>query len=136
MYQIIQMNMIREEVQFCNPNGEVVFTVPVTINVDEKACRFEQAYERIGLAQLKIKKEGNSEADLAAYGKTILDFFAEIFGTENTQKILEFYKDNYTEMVADIIGFVENEIKPKVAAAQEAKKQKLLAVKKSERWRR
>ena len=136
MYRIIQMNIIREDVEFCYPDGTVALTVPVSINVDEKACRFEQAYERIGIAQLKIKKTDNSEADLAAYGKTILDLFVEIFGEEGTQKIMDFYKDNYTEMVADIIGFVENEIKPKVKAAQEAKKEKLLAVKKSDRWRR
>lgn len=131
MYQIIQRNRIREDIQFCNANGDVVFNIPVDINVDKQAGRLDKAYERIGIAQLKIKPQDNSEADLKEYGEAILGLFIEIFGEESTKTLLQFYDDNYAEMLGDVFLFIENEIKPKVRAAQEARKTQLVETRKA-----
>ena len=126
MYQVTRKNRIRESVQLCHADGTVAETIEVDLNVDEVANRANKAYEMLGMAQLELQKDGNTEKLLEAYGNAVIAVFNVIFGADGASRIIAFYEGNYTEMLLDLFPFINNEIMPKIRAATAARKEQLI----------
>lgn len=126
MYQVTRKNRIKEQLQLCHADGTVALTADVDLNVDMIANRVSKAYETLGMAQLALQEAPNDGAAMEAYGNAVISVFNVIFGEENTLKIVEFYENNWTEMLLDLFPFINNEIMPKIREASADRKAQLL----------
>lgn len=126
MYQITRKNKIKETLQLCHANGDVACEIDVDLNVDEIAGRVNKAREALAMAQNALREDQGSADLLDAYGNAVLALFQVLFTEEGARKIVEFYEGNYSEMLLDVFPFINNEIMPKIQAASEDRKAKLL----------
>lgn len=126
MYTITRKNRIKEELQLCHADGTVACILEVDLNVDEIANRVNKAYETLGMAQNALQKAPTDPKTMEAYGQAVAAVFAVIFGEDGAQKILEFYENNYTEMLLDIFPFINDEIMPKIKEASEQRRTQLV----------
>ena len=127
MYQVTRKNRIKEQLQLCHADGTIALMVDVDLNVDVIAQRVSKAYETLGMAQNALQDDPQNPATMEAYGNAVIAVFDVIFGEENTQKIVTFYENNWTEMLLDLFPFINNEIMPKIQEASEARREQLLA---------
>lgn len=128
MYQIQRKNRIKEQLQLCHANGDIACTLDVDINVDRMTAQISKAYDQLGKAQNELMKDRNSEKLVEEYGKAVVLVLTAIFGEDGCKKILDFYEDNYTECLLDILPFVSGEIMPKIREASKARKEQLQAL--------
>ncbi len=128
MYQIQRKNRIKEQLQLCHANGEIACTLDVDINVDRMTAQISKAYDQLGKAQNELMKDRTSEKLIEEYGKSVVLVLTAIFGEDGCKKILDFYEDNYTECLLDILPFVSGEIMPKIREASKARKEQLQAL--------
>lgn len=127
MYQITRKNRIKETLQLCHANGDVAVELEVDLNVDEIAGHANKAYEALGMAQLALQKDQNSQKAMEAYGDAVIAVLDVIFGEEGTKQIAEFYEGHYSEMLLDLFPFINGEIMPKIRAASADRKAQLMA---------
>ena len=125
MYTITRKNRIKEQLQLCHADGTPALTVDVDLNVDEIAARVNKAYEVLGSAQIDLQEDPKSAKAQEAYGKAVLAMFDVIFGEANTGALIQFYENNFTEMLLDVFPFINDEIMPKIREASAARKQQL-----------
>lgn len=128
MYQIKRKNRIKEQLQLCHANGDIACTLDVDINVDRMTAQISKAYDQLGRAQNELMKDRTSEKLIEEYGKAVVLVLTAIFGEDGCKKILDFYEDNYTECLLDILPFVSGEIMPKIREASQARKEQLEAL--------
>ena len=128
MYQIQRKNRIKEQLQLCHANGDIACTLDVDINVDRMTAQISKAYDQLGKAQNELMKDRNSDKLIEEYGKAVVLVLTAIFGEDGCKKILDFYEDNYTECLLDILPFVSGEIMPKIREASQARKEQLEAL--------
>jgi hypothetical protein len=128
VYQITRKNRIKEQLQLCHANGDVACTLDVDINVDRMTAKISDAYDQLGRVQNELMKDQTSEKLIEEYGKAVALVLTAIFGDEGCAKILDFYEDNYTECLIDILPFVSDEIMPKIREASKARKVQLQAL--------
>ena len=128
MYQIQRKNRIKEQLQLCHANGDIACTLDVDINVDRMTAQISKAYDQLGKAQNELMKDRTSDKLIEEYGKAVVLVLTAIFGEDGCKKILDFYEDNYTECLLDILPFVSGEIMPKIRDASQARKEQLEAL--------
>lgn len=128
MYQIKRKNRIKEQLQLVHANGDIACTLDVDINVDRMTAQISKAYDQLGRAQNELMKDRTSEKLIEEYGKAVVLVLTAIFGEDGCKKILDFYEDNYTECLLDILPFVSGEIMPKIREASQARKEQLEAL--------
>lgn len=128
MYQIQRKNRIKEQLQLCHANGDIACTLDVDINVDRMTAQISKAYDQLGKAQNELMKDRTSDKLIEEYGKAVVLVLTAIFGEDGCKKILDFYEDNYTECLLDILPFVSGEIMPKIREASQARKEQLEAL--------
>lgn len=127
MYTVTRKNRIKEQLQLCHADGTVALVAEVDLNVDLIAARVNKAYETLGMAQLELQKAPHDEKALEAYGNAVIAVFTVIFGEAQTKSIVEFYENNWSEMLLDLFPFINNEIMPKIREASADRKAQLLA---------
>lgn len=127
MYQITRKNRIKETLQLCHANGDVAVELEVDLNVDDIAGRVNKAYEALGMAQLALQKDQNSQKAMEAYGAAVIAVLDVIFGEDGSKQIVEFYEGRYSEMLLDLFPFINGEIMPKIRAASADRKAQLMA---------
>lgn len=128
MYQIKRKNRIKEQLQLVHANGDIACTLDVDINVDRMTAQISKAYDQLGRAQNELMNDRTSEKLIEEYGKAVVLVLTAIFGEDGCKKILDFYEDNYTECLLDILPFVSGEIMPKIREASQARKEQLEAL--------
>lgn len=125
MYQVTRKNRIKETLQLCHPDGTVAEEINVDLNVDVIAGRMNKAYEALGMAQNALEADSTPEM-MEQYGKAVMAVFDVIFGEDGCRRIVQFYENNYTEMLLDLFPFINDEIMPKIREASEDRKQQLV----------
>lgn len=98
----IQTSVIKDTLELTNNHGEIVKTLPFSINVTKLASEVQK--KRLELAQ--------HTDDLEATGRTTVELFALLFGADNTNELLDFYENDYATMIADIVPYVVEYIMP------------------------
>lgn len=125
-YTVTRKNRIKEQLQLCHADGTVALVCDVDLNVDVIANRVSKAYETLAMAQNTLQESPRDARAMEAYGNAVIAVFDIIFGEENTQKIVEFYENNWSEMLLGLFPFINNEIMPKIQEASDERKAQLL----------
>lgn len=116
---------IHETLQLLNEEGTQELTVVVDLDIDQIAARVNKSYEKIGMLQNDLKKNPRDTRTMEAFGQAILEIFKIIFGDDQAMKVLEFYDENYTEMLVDLFPFINEEIMPQVKEASRQRAEQL-----------
>jgi hypothetical protein len=85
----------------------------------------------MSIAQAELKKNPGA---VEAYGKAVIAFMGTIFGDDQTAELLTIYENDYTQLLLDIVPFIQDEIMPALKAMSETTKERMLsAVKQTKR---
>lgn len=107
----------------------------IGVNLDAGAiqARFTKGYNELLRAQSALNGATSDTLEavsdkLEQYGNAVVGVLQVIFGEENTQKILAFYENNYSEMFMQIYPFISEVIIPKISEASKRKAEELKAL--------
>ena len=123
-YQAKRAYILTEDIELMNKDNEVEKVLHVKFDADRMAREFNTARNGIIRAQKEVK-EGKATDAYTAFGNAAIEMFKVVFGEENTLAILEFYENNYFEMVSELMPFITDVAEPAVQQAIDAKKQQL-----------
>ena len=115
MYQVVR-NHVVEDLQLKDGDKELI--LHVDLSVDRILQQYGAAAKALAEAQRDLQK-GVTEDKVEALGRAILGIFELIFGVEQAGKIVEFYDESYTEMLADVAPFINDVVAPKINEAQQ-----------------
>lgn len=99
----IKSSVVRNKIEIENSAGEVLLSLPYTINIAKTASAVTK--KQVEMAQA-------SSDNPEQIGKSFIDLLTIIFGEENTSALLEFYEDDYLTMVTDLTPLLVDEIFP------------------------
>jgi hypothetical protein len=117
MYQITR-NHIVEDLKVTDTGTGEELVLHVDLSVDQVMQRYIQAAEAFAKARNNANK-GLTEERVEKLGEAILNLFVVIFGQEQAQKLVDFYGESYTEMLADVVPFINDVVAPKINEAQQ-----------------
>jgi hypothetical protein len=117
MYQITR-NHIVEDLKVTDTGTGEELVLHVDLSVDQVMQRYIQAAEAFAKARNNANK-GLTEERVEKLGEAILNLFVVIFGQEQAQKLVDFYGESYTEMLADVVPFINEVVAPKINEAQQ-----------------
>ena len=123
-YQIKKSSRITEELELLGEDGSIEKTINVDINTDRIAGGYRKAEIDLLNAQRNVKKGESSEA-LENYGKAVIGLFRLIFGDENTNIMLDFFDGKYTDMLIQVMPFINDVVKPAISASVAAQKSRI-----------
>ena len=75
-----------------------------------------------------IRLETAGSKDAEALGRAIVDTFAVFFGEEGTAKILEFYEDDYMDMMRDVFPYVQTFLLPKLEEESAKRRENMIDI--------
>lgn len=128
MYTIQRKNKhIHEELELLSIDGKEKMNVTVDLDIDQIAARMAKAYEMMGMLQNELKKDPKNPATMEAFGQAVIEIFKIIFGEDQAGDILEWYENDYTEMLVDLFPFINDQIMPKVKEASRQRREQLEA---------
>lgn len=132
MYKITKgANRLERDLEISDKSGNQIAVFHVSITMREMETRVAKAYEQMSIAQSELKKNPGA---VEAYGKAVIAFFETIFGDDQTAELLAIYENDYTQMLLDIVPFIQDEIMPALKAMSETTKERMLsAVKQTKR---
>lgn len=114
----VKSSVIEEVIEIENYKGETVVSIPFRVNL-------AAAYDDIVSKRREYVASLESN-DLEIIGRATIDLFVSVFGEEVTDKLLEYYVDDYTAMITDLTPYFLDIIFPAV----ETQREKVLAMKK------
>lgn len=131
MYKITKgANRLERDLEISDKSGNQIAVFHVSITMREMETRVAKAYEQMSIAQAELKKNPGA---VETYGKAVIAFFETIFG-DQTAELLTIYENDYTQMLLDIVPFIQDEIMPALKAMSETTKERMLsAVKQTKR---
>ena len=109
MFELKRQGRIKEQLKV----GDDVLTIE--IDTGRIMSDYRKAQDKLALAQQKAQS-GNQEA-LAQFGEAIVDLMVLLFGEENAVTIIDFYDQNYPEMLLEVMPFIQQVIQPKLEEA-------------------
>ncbi len=120
-YQIKRQARITEDLELLGKDGEVLHTLPVDVNIDSIMREYRACEVEIAKAEQAVKwKEENAVEQL---GSAIIHMYTVIFGETQTDIILAFFEKDYSEMMVQIMPFINDVITPTIV--KYAKQRKL-----------
>lgn len=114
MYEI-KRNRVVEDLRITD--NDRVLDLHVDLSVDQILKRYLVAAGAFARARNEVNK-GLTEERVQKLGETILALFLVIFGDDQAHKLVDFYGENYSEMLADVVPFINDVVAPKVNEAQ------------------
>lgn len=130
MYKITKgANRLERDLEISDKSGNQIAVFHVSITMREMETRVAKAYEQMSSAQAELKKNPGA---VEAYGKAVIAFFETIFG-DQTAELLAIYENDYTQMLLDIVPFIQDEIMPALKAMSETTKERMLSAVKQTR---
>ena len=100
-------------------DGNIVKQYEVDCDPDTRLIEYNKAKNRIIAAEQLIHAEPNTES-YTKYGQAVVDMMGVFFGDKAVQEILEFYENNYTEMILELLPFITDEVEPLMRKTSEA----------------
>lgn len=137
-FKIYQPGKIIEDLELCNPAGEVKAVMHVNIVAESIHKAFRDAWKNCNNARLTAEAASQDDAagqDAAneQYGAAIMALFTVIFGAENTEKLLDFYAGEYTTMLIYVLPFIIGVVVPAINRVTEQKNEQLKSLYKGKR---
>lgn len=131
MYKIKRTRKFYDTLQLCDEQGAVQKELKIEVDIDAIATGFREVLTKLEKAQKslqdnqKLKKQNEFDKAYYDYGEALIKMFEMCFGTENTQEIVTFFENRYTEMSVEIVPYITKEIIPLVGEAIKQKKNSL-----------
>lgn len=117
MYKVKRKQTIEDELIIENSKGEEALRLPVKLHVDDVLAQYNRLRMILGEAQHNAQEDPTDEKAVTMLGCSIIALFKLIFGEDGGQKLVDYYEDRYTEMLADVAPFVTEVINPQMQAA-------------------
>lgn len=105
-YQIKKVGRIVEELELLAPDDSTAMLIHVSVSPETIASKFRSVQLDIANA----KRVG----DMEAFGDAVISLFDLVFGTETTQKILDYFDGAYVDMAIQVLPFIYDRIQPAV----------------------
>lgn len=102
-------------------DGEKDLQIEIKLDLNAVAHRYRPCQIALVEAEKLAEQNPNDPACLNAYGEAICSMFQLIFGEVNTEKIMEFYEDDYSTMLLDLMPYLAQTIVPALQAERERK---------------
>lgn len=131
MYKIKRTRKFYDTLQLCDEQGTAQKELKIEVDIDAIATGFREVLTKLEKAQKslqdnqKLKKQNEFDKAYYDYGEALIKMFEMCFGTENTQEIVTFFENRYTEMSVEIVPYITKEIIPLVGEAIKQKKNSL-----------
>lgn len=95
------------------------------INIDPTAMLPEYNRARDALLVTQSIAQSGAEADLAQFGQAVVDMMEILLGKDNAKIVIEFYEDNYIEMLEQVLPYMEEVIVPQMTEAADKMKKEM-----------
>ncbi len=123
-YTLKRKKRIKEQLNLVDENDNIVKTIDIDFDIDEKMKAFNKANNAI-IAAEQVLKEDVSEAAQEQYGNAIIAILNVIFGEASANEVLAFYENRYIEMSEELLPFIANVFIPEMRKRSEEKQKKL-----------
>lgn len=120
-YQIKKSDRITENLELLDSNNNVTLTIHINIEIGRIAKEYRQLQIELAEAQNMISQ--GSEQAFEAFGNAVIKLFRCLFGDENTQKILEYFENDYTEMAVQCMPFISDVVQPAIEKYSRSKRE-------------
>lgn len=124
MFQIKKSKIITEELALMDDNGTIDMMLEIEINPDRIINEYRKIELMLAKAE-KVAKENNTSESAKVYGDMIITYITLLFGNDNTSKLINYYDGRHTDMLIDIMPFINNVIRPQLEKTAKAKKELL-----------
>lgn len=133
-YQAKRHKKFQEDFELVNESGEVVHLLHVSLDADDMVVKINRKYTALTKAlaettEIKRKAENPEEIQKSVeiLGMTVVDLLEAVFGTEDTEKIIQFYEGRYIEMSQEVIPFITQRVIPKLVEMKKDNKRAVLS---------
>nr|DAY06400.1 MAG TPA: hypothetical protein [Caudoviricetes sp.] len=123
MYTIEKSRTFDDELKITDENRELLLKIHLGINPS-----MIPQYRALLLRLTELQKQ--SQPDVTSIGACIVDIMGLLLGKTNTEKIIAFYENNYTQMLYDIFPYIQQVIVPEVEKLAKDRKKMF-----SKKWR-
>ena len=114
MYTLRQSALFSDEIELAKNDGTSEF---ITINLNITPDLVKE-YRKLQLQYIDYqKKTAENPKDVVAIekaGEVIVGILALLFGKENAEKIINFYSDDYIQMMVNLYPYIENTLGPRL----------------------
>ena len=131
-YEIQRKQRIKDQLTLKDEKGKIVHTLDIDLDADTIAGRYTRTINNVIRAEQLIKTDNPTSETIEQYGNAIADLMALIFGEENAAIIIDFYDDGYSEMLIDILPYIQDVIAPKI---DESSKKRVAQLKNQYNWK-
>lgn len=131
MYKVKRTRMFYDTLQLCDEQGNVQKELKIEVDIDAIATGFREVLTQLEKAQKglqdnqKLKQQKEFDKAYYDYGEALVKLFEMCFGKDNTEEIVTFFENRYTEMSVEIVPYITKEIVPLVGEAIKQKKKNL-----------
>ena len=133
-YQAKRHKKFQEDFELVNESGEVVHLLHVSLDADDMVVKINRKYTALTKAlaettEIKGKAENPEEIQKSVeiLGTAVVDLLEAVFGTEDTEKIIQFYEGRYIEMSQEVIPFITQCVIPKLIEMKKDNKRAVLS---------
>lgn len=131
MYKVKRTRKFYDTLQLCDEKGNVQKELKIEVDIDAIATGFREVLTQLEKAQKglqdnqKLKQQKDFDRAYYDYGAALVKMFEMCFGKDNTEEIITFFENRYTEMSVEIVPYITKEIIPLVGEAIKQKKNNL-----------
>ena len=133
-YQAKRHKKFQEDFELVNESGEVVHLLHVSLDADDMVVKISRKYAALTKAlaettEIKRKAENPEEIQKSVeiLGTAVVDLLEAVFGTEDAEKIIQFYEGRYIEMSQEVIPFITQCVIPKLTEMKKDNKRAVLS---------
>ena len=135
-YQAHRKAKYTQEFELVNESGNVEHKILVALDPGSCIEKINKKYIDLLKADKEVNKMKfpdaslNHEELLNAYQKlgiVVVDLIEAVFGTEDTKTILEFYRNDYVAMSAEVIPFITTVVLPDLRKITQDNKRDILS---------
>lgn len=118
-YKIKRKNVLCEELVIEAAGGRPELRLPVEMTIDQTLAQFNRLRRMLGELQAEAEKNPFDDAVISKLGIVIVAFFELIFGKDGCKNLVDYYENNYTEMLEDVAPFIVDVVIPQMNLAME-----------------
>ena len=118
-YKIKRKNVLCEELVIEAAGGRPELRLPVEMTIDQTLAQFNRLRRMLGELQAEAEKSPSDDAVISKLGIVIVAFFELIFGKDGCKNLVDYYENNYTEMLEDVAPFIVDVVIPQMNLAME-----------------
>lgn len=133
-YQAKRKKLYTEEFELVEEDGTIVHKLHVNLDADmvvknlsEKQIALINVSKEARTVINEGKENENAVEILEIYGRAIVELIEACFGKENTEVIVDFYKERYMEMNKEVLPFITQTVIPEVRKIASENKKTILS---------